>query len=137
MIKLLLLLGAGNAVLIRALDPVDGIDEMRVNRSGSRKGEKQLKDTELCNGPSKLTMALKIDKQNTDQADLPTCAHIWLEDGFTVADTDIVESARIGLSRSVAEEWTDKLLRFYIRGNKSVSKRDKIAETNCAAAKAN
>lgn len=129
-----MLLGAGTAVLIRALDPVDGIEEMRANRNGKGK-DKELKVTELCSGPSKLTMALKIDKQNTDQADLLTSSHIWLEDGFTVADTDIVEAKRIGISYAVAEEWTDKLLRFYVRGNKSVSKRDKVAENNCATLK--
>lgn len=51
---------------------------------------------------------------------------IWLEDGEDLPGTNIVTGARINIDN--AEEWAQKPLRFYILGNKSVSKRDKAAE---------
>lgn len=51
---------------------------------------------------------------------------IWLEDGEDLPGTNIVTGARINID--YAEEWAQKPLRFYILGNKSVSKRDKAAE---------
>jgi DNA-3-methyladenine glycosylase len=58
--------GVGAAVLIRALEPVDGIDVMRERRGVGRPPQRKLglrggvKDEELCNGPGKLTQALGI-----------------------------------------------------------------------------
>jgi len=48
--------GDGAAVLIRALQPIEGLDEMRKTRAAKNRQEKYLKDHELCNGPSKLTL---------------------------------------------------------------------------------
>ena len=74
-------LGDGAAVLIRALQPLQGMDEMTVRRSIKKKpGTAQLKEKQLTNGPSKLTQALAINKENTNQVDLNVSGDIWLED---------------------------------------------------------
>ena len=97
----------------------------------NRTGEKQkslLKNDgkDLCNGPSKLCRALAITKETTDQVDMCTSDKIWLEKGETVKEKDIVKSKRINIS--YGEEWVDKLLRFYLYGNKFISVKDKEAE---------
>uniref|UniRef100_A0A8D0HIG3 DNA-3-methyladenine glycosylase n=1 Tax=Sphenodon punctatus TaxID=8508 RepID=A0A8D0HIG3_SPHPU len=100
--------GEGAAVLLRSLEPLQGLDTMRQLRSTQRKGTaKPLKDWELCNGPSKLCHALDINK-TFDQRDLVL----------------LVCTARIG----IRGEWAHKPLRFYIRGNKCVSVVDKKME---------
>jgi len=93
------------AVLIRALEPLEGIDVMKKKR-----GTDDVKS--LTNGPGKLTKALSIDKRQNG-FDL-TGNVIFLED----ADErfDIVRAKRIGISKGKS-----KLLRFYIKGNTFVS----------------
>ena len=71
--------------------------------------------------------ALSIVKSNGDQVDLAECSYLWLEDGPQIPDSDIVACSRIGIG-NYAKEWTDKPLRFYIRGCRSVSVRCKAAE---------
>ncbi|XP_070581230.1 DNA-3-methyladenine glycosylase-like [Ptychodera flava] len=120
--------GDGAAVLIRAIEPVDGKDRMHTARSAKRKeGAKPLKDHELGNGPSKLCQAMMIDKPTFNEKDLTDCKTLWLENGDSV-DKEIVSCSRIGID--YAEEWASKPLRFYIKGNKCVSVRDKKAEEN-------
>ena len=89
-------------------------------------GGEGLKVTDLGSGPSKLTQALAITRANADQKDFVTCPSLWLEEGEDVSIDDTVISARIGIDS--AEEWAKKPLRFYVKGNKSVSVRDKEAE---------
>lgn len=97
--------GHGAAVLIRAIEPLEGIDfmEQRRNRTG----------TELTNGPAKLCQAFAIGKEQNG-ADL--------SDGevrLVVDDTpaDVVTSPRIGISREADMPW-----RFYVRDNPFVSR---------------
>ncbi len=119
--------GDGHAVLIRALDPVDGVEMMKKHRGVKRSDEGEgLKDTDLGSGPSKLTQALGITRGNSDQKDLVTSKSIWLEDGDEFGEEEIVVSKRVGIES--AEDWADKPLRFYVKGNKSVSVRYKEAE---------
>ncbi|XP_053550486.1 DNA-3-methyladenine glycosylase [Bombina bombina] len=118
--------GDGAAVLLRSLEPLEGLDVMRKFRELRRKEKaKALKDTELCNGPSKLCLALDMDK-SFDKRDLSNDEITWLEPGSKILDKDIVFCPRIGIS--YAGEWTKKPLRFYVKGNKYVSVRDKMAE---------
>ncbi|XP_077980059.1 uncharacterized protein LOC144435337 [Glandiceps talaboti] len=119
--------GEGAAVLIRALEPVDGIDKMREIRSRKKKaGSKPLKDHELCNGPSKLCQAMIIDKPTYNKKDITTCDTLWLEEGEAVDEDTIVKCPRIGID--YAKEWASKPLRFYTLGCQSVSVRNKEAE---------
>lgn len=99
--------GIGGAVLIRAVEPVEGIDRMRVARSVSS-------DRELTNGPGKLTQAFGIDGDDHTR-DL-TGPPIFFEEGHSVPDTQVVRTSRIGLSKGTKRSW-----RFLIDGNRFVS----------------
>jgi DNA-3-methyladenine glycosylase len=101
-------LGTGAAALIRALEPVEGMELMARHRGVTR-----LLDT--TRGPGRLTTAMKIDKR-LDGIDLCSrMSPLWL--GAAVTETGPVGvSIRIGISRAV-----DRQLRFYERGNPFVS----------------
>ena len=103
-----------HAILIRAIEPCDGIDLMlkRRNMSKAKYGPN------LTAGPGTLTQALGI-KVIHDRADL--CGkQIWLEDrGVKIAASDVVTSPRIGIA--YAKEHAELPWRFTIRGNAWVS----------------
>lgn len=99
--------GTGTGVLIRALEPLEGIDIMRRNR-----GVERLRD--LARGPGRLAMALRIDR-SLDGLDLCREGPPWLaEDDH--APGEIGQGIRIGISKDA-----DRLLRFYVRGSPFVS----------------
>ena len=103
------------AVLIRALEPVEGIAIMARNRHG-RDG------VNLCSGPAKLTQALVITRA-LNGADL--CVRrgteLWLEDAPSIPAAQIATGPRIGLN-SVPEPWKSIPWRFYVRDNPFVSR---------------
>ena len=98
--------GDTGAVLIRALEPVAGIELMRRRRGVA---DERL----LCSGPGKLCQALGIglDWQGTD---LVTSDRLWISPGPSV--TEIAVSGRIGISRGQEHQW-----RFWETGNPHVS----------------
>ena len=100
-----------HAVLIRALEPVEGIELMRKRRQ--RHG-----DHNLTNGPGKLCIAMGIDRK-LDAADL-LGNRVWLEEGRNVRPAQIASGPRVGID--YAGEWVDKPWRFWIKGNSYVSK---------------
>jgi len=102
---------APHAVLIRAVEPVEGIELMRKRRHGQP-------DHNLTNGPGKLCIALGIDRA-LDAADL-LGEKVWLEPGDKVARSLIATGPRIGID--YAEEWKHKPWRFWIKNNAFVSK---------------
>lgn len=99
--------GIGAGVLIRALEPLDGIEIMQESRGIAR-----LRD--LARGPGRLAAALRIDRR-LDGLDLCRKGPLWLAhgDGESAA---IGESIRIGISRDA-----HRLLRFYLRNSPFVS----------------
>jgi DNA-3-methyladenine glycosylase len=99
-----------HAVLIRALEPVEGIELMRKRRHQP--------DHNLTNGPGKLCIALGIDRR-LDGADL-LGNNVWLEEGERIPRSRIMCGPRIGID--YAEEWVDKPWRFWIKGNPFVSR---------------
>ncbi|EHH31248.1 hypothetical protein EGK_12273 [Macaca mulatta] len=120
--------GDGACVLLRALEPLEGLETMRQLRSTLRKGtaSRVLKDRELCSGPSKLCQALAINK-SFDQRDLAQDEAIWLERGpLEPSEPAVVTAARVGIG--YAGEWARKPLRFYVRGSPWVSVVDRVAE---------
>lgn len=97
----------GQAVLIRALEPVEGIELMK-----QRRGVESLKN--LTNGPAKLAQALGINKdQNAIHLD---DGIISLEPGIT--PPKVIQTTRIGISKAVDHPW-----RFYVANNPYVSAR--------------
>jgi len=98
----------GAAVLIRALEPVDGIELMR-----ERRGLDRLED--LCSGPGKLTQALDVDLHHNG-GDLLGGGPVVLEPP-AAEGPGIVAGERIGITKAADLPW-----RFCARGSRSVSK---------------
>ncbi len=101
--------GEGSAVLIRALRPAEGLDEMR-----TRRGREELGD--LCSGPGKLCRALGIDRAQNG-ADLVVGREVWLERGRPIEPDAITTGSRVGVSVGLDREW-----RFCIAGDPFVSR---------------
>jgi DNA-3-methyladenine glycosylase len=101
--------GVGEAVLIRAIEPLEGIPTMVAHRHTE-------KLENLASGPGKLCMALGLDKRHNG-LDL-TSGPLTIVDEGTEADWDIVESKRIGISQATEELW-----RYYIGGNRFISRK--------------
>jgi DNA-3-methyladenine glycosylase len=98
--------GQTGAVLIRALEPLEGIELMRLRRGADRL-------TLLCSGPGRLCQALGIslDLHGTD---LVTSDRLWIAPGEPVEEVSV--SDRIGISRGREHPW-----RFWVTGNPHVS----------------
>jgi DNA-3-methyladenine glycosylase len=105
--------GQANAVLIRALEPTEGLDMMYDLRRRSNK--------ELTNGPAKLTQALAINQahQGLDLCDAGS--PIWIEEGVQVIVDKIRVGPRIGLGKT-PEPWLSIPWRFWIDENPYVSR---------------
>jgi DNA-3-methyladenine glycosylase len=101
--------GEAQAVLVRAVEPVAGIEEMRLARGRS--------DRELTNGPGKLCAALGITLAD-DGVDLcdPSSPIRLLDDGTPPPETP-AKTARIGISRAADRPW-----RFSVPGHVHVSR---------------
>lgn len=102
-----------HAVLIRAVEPLKGLNYIKENRQ-----IKSSKIENLTNGPGKLSQALKIDK-SFDGCNLVENNSLYLTDGGT-EDFEIESSPRVNID--YAEEYKDKKWRFFIKNNKYVSK---------------
>ena len=100
-----------HAILVRALEPVEGIETIRARRHSHP-------DHNLTNGPGKLCIAMGIDRQ-LNGADL-LGDRVWLEDFESVSSRQIARGPRIGID--YAEEWINKPWRFWIRDNRFVSR---------------
>jgi DNA-3-methyladenine glycosylase len=99
------------AVLIRAAEPVEGVDAMWGLRKKAKKAE------DLTSGPGRLCMALGIDRA-LNGADLCKKGPLYVEDGKEEAH-EIISCKRIGVD--YAAEYKDKPWRFYIKGSRFVS----------------
>ena len=99
--------GTAAAILIRALEPLEGIELMRRHRSSTRL-------LDLTRGPGRLAAAFQIDRRH-DGLDLCAPGSLWL--GETSHPIGPIEkTVRIGITRAA-----DQPLRFYERGNPFVS----------------
>jgi DNA-3-methyladenine glycosylase len=103
--------GVASAVLVRALAPVAGLEEMRAAR-----GPAARRDRDLCSGPAKLCQALGIDRA-LDGTDLVDGAGVVVLDDGTPPPAVPARSRRIGISVGVEHEW-----RWYVAGDPNVSR---------------
>lgn len=103
--------GEPSAVLIRALEPQEGLDVMRLRRPVKP-------ETNLTNGPGKLCKALGIDRR-LDRASL-LGDEVWIEEFRSIKPRQIATGPRIGLGQ--AEEYLSKPWRFWVKDNPFVSR---------------
>lgn len=99
--------GVGGGVLVRALEPLDGIELMKQSRGTS-------KVLDLTRGPGRLAQAMQIDSR-FDGVDLCAAGPLWLGTA-AVSVAEICSTTRIGITREV-----ERKLRFYECGNAFVS----------------
>lgn len=100
--------GQGAAVLIRAIEPVEGEEVMAANRRGKT-------GVEVTNGPAKVCQALGIDKAWNGHDLRKAPFQLVLQPSIELAD--IVQTTRVGITRAADVPW-----RFYIRGNPYISR---------------
>lgn len=100
--------GIPGAILIRALEPTEGIKLMMKHRRTEER-------VELASGPGKLTQAMKIDKELNGE-DLVTSRRLYLAKG-TFGRFSLGKSGRIGINHGLEREW-----RFFVENNAYVSR---------------
>ena len=100
-----------HVVLIRGVEPVEGIDIMR-ERRGS------MKDANLTSGPGKLCIALGITRELNGESLMGE--RIWVEEHRRIRKNDIANGARVGID--YAEEFVEMPWRFWVAGNPFVTK---------------
>lgn len=105
--------GEANAVLIRALEPDEGLRIMRSMR--------QRPDKELTDGPAKLAQALAIDKSLNGVSLSEADGAIWIEDGIQIGQADIETGPRIGMGKT-PEPWFSMPWRYWVRDHPFVSR---------------
>jgi DNA-3-methyladenine glycosylase len=103
--------GEASAVLLRALAPVTGLEEMRTAR-----GPAARRDRDLCSGPAKLCQAFGIDREQ-DGVDLVTGDEVGVFDDGTPPPTVPGVSPRIGISVALDHPW-----RWFVPGDPNVSR---------------
>ena len=97
--------GKAGAVLVRAIEPTEGLEEMARRRNS---------EVHIADGPGRLTKAMDIDG-HLNGTDLVTSDALFIESGS--APAKIAASARVGVSRGVDRRW-----RFFVAGNRFVSR---------------
>jgi DNA-3-methyladenine glycosylase len=107
--------GVGGGVLLRAIEPLEGIDQMKASAGDSTR------PADVGKGPGRLTKALQVDLHQ-DGMDLCAASALWLGRAAH-RSAAIGTSARIGITRDA-----DRLLRFYERGNPHVSGGKKLRQ---------
>ena len=103
--------GTPHAILVRAVEPSEGLEIMRLRRQGRS-------EYELTSGPGRLCLAMGIDR-TLDKADL-LGGRVWIEEAASFSPRQIARGPRVGID--YAEEWVGKPWRFWVRDNPFVSR---------------
>jgi len=105
--------GKGRAVLIRAVEPISGIEIMKKNRKFKFVNDKIIN---LTNGPAKLCEAFELKREQNGR-DLCN-DEIFIANGENILKSNIIASTRIGIKNGTEKRW-----RFFIKDNPWVSKK--------------
>jgi DNA-3-methyladenine glycosylase len=95
--------GTASAVLLRAAEPLEGMDRMSVRRGTNR-------IVDLCRGPGRLAQAFDVDR-SLDGADLVRGSEIWIERDPTAGAAIVQSGPRVGIRVGTDRPW-----RFWIDG---------------------
>jgi DNA-3-methyladenine glycosylase len=107
--------GEGTAVLIRGVEPVEGIEQMAINRYGKNLVNEKEKFN-LTSGPGKICQAFGITREYYGE-DLIN-GRLYLLNQRKIREMNIVQTTRIGIKKSAELNW-----RFYIKDNPFVSRK--------------
>ncbi len=102
------------AVLIRALEPQEGLDVMQQHRPVPH-------PIELCRGPAKLTQALRIDRTLNGVDLCNRHGELWIESGISLPAQAVGHGPRVGLGNT-PEPWKSKPWRYWIKDSPYVSR---------------
>ena len=101
----------GEAILIRALEPLEGIPQMKFRRGVT---DEKL----LCSGPARICQALAIDSAEDGIWLQDRASQLYLEKGAHYRETEISTSPRIGISKNCEAPW-----RFFLKHSRWISRR--------------
>ncbi|XP_035727255.1 DNA-3-methyladenine glycosylase-like isoform X1 [Vespa mandarinia] len=126
-------------VLIKAVEPLLGLDYMELLRNMHVKENKkekeivknvkQIKTTDLCNNSFKICTAFVIDEDEFNQKYIYNCNNLWIEHDSCIKSTTIVTVPPVHIE-SLSEKQPIKLSRYYILGNPNVSEYNRDNEAN-------
>ncbi|CAG1017029.1 Putative 3-methyladenine DNA glycosylase [Anaerolineales bacterium] len=100
------------AVLIRAIQPIEGIEVMLARRGG--------RDTL---GPGKLTQAMRITKSENNVNLTKSTSGLWIEAGQPISSKNVTKSPRVGLNKT-PEPWLSKPWRFLVKDISVIASRE-------------
>lgn len=103
--------GEASAVLVRAIEPIEGIDQMWADRPKARA------ETDLGSGPGKLCAALAIDDRHNGIDLLDPASSVRLTAGPSAAAPEVVDGPRVGITKAVDKPW-----RFAVADHPHVSR---------------
>ncbi len=104
--------GEGTAVLVRAIEPLEGIDVMRRNR------KKASRDIDLANGPGKLAQAFGITLEDNGTDLARGHIRVYLDKKYIASRPAIICTTRVGIKHAA-----ERPLRFYIKGSPWISRK--------------
>jgi len=94
------------AVLVRAIQPVEGLEMIAKRRPG-------VESDQWCNGPAKLCQALGLDKKQNGADLCNETGGLWIEQGTAISDSQVITGPRVGIS-NVPEPWRSIPWRFRV-----------------------
>lgn len=107
--------GQAAAVLIRGVQPLEGLHLIEQNRAGVPRKN-------WTNGPARLTKAFGITGADNRVSMTHPASKLWIETGDSIPDEQVRKGARIGLGKNVPEPWLSIDWRWWIADNPHVSK---------------
>ncbi|MBA4420820.1 MAG: 3-methyladenine DNA glycosylase [Anaerolinea sp.] len=124
--------GSPAAVLIRAVEPLAGLDVMRILRPPPRSNQEGCLSRGWTDGPAKCCQAFSVNGRLNGVSLCGVTAGLWIADaGFVIHEESVEHTARIGLN-SVPEPWRSIPWRYVLKQNHPVSALDDLLSKNCS-----